>query len=179
MVELTVLRVVDLKELAKKCNIKLKSGNKANLIKQINSAGIKEDRLKDFIKKYEKKKGPSKIEAISSSKLENRIYELEQQMKFIMKKIENMDAKLSSKEIHPIAFSEYNIGNIKKKLISQIPKGDSKTIDEILRGKIFKKIPYNILEQAIVELIDEEIFDGTAGGSKFKVDDTIGRIIRR
>ena len=179
MVDLDVLRVADLKKLAKECKIKLKGTKKAEFIKQIASAGIKEDRLKELVDKYEKKKGTTKTKAESSSKLENRVYELEQQMRFMMKKIDDMDAKLSSKEIQPISLTEYDISNIKKKLISLIPKGDSKTIDEILKVKTFKKIPYNLFEQAIVELIDEEIFDGAAGRSQFKVDDTIGRIIRR
>jgi hypothetical protein len=176
MVNLNVLRVVDLRALAKECKIKLKSGRKADYIKQIQSAGIKEADLKELVDKYKKAKASGKA---NITKLEQRVDDLEKQMSFMMKKLGRIEAKISAKEIQPISNSDLNIYKIKQKLISLISKGDSRTVDELMQIKTFKKIPNYAIEQAIIELIDEEIFDGAAGGSKIKIDDSIGRIIRR
>ena len=52
MVNLNVLTVKLLERLAQECKITLKKGKKAEIIKQIISAGISENKLENLKKKY-------------------------------------------------------------------------------------------------------------------------------
>jgi len=180
MVNLKQLRVVELKELAKECDIKLKMKLKADIIQEIKGAGINDDYLESLVSKYKKSKPVSKkTTTTSTTKIETRINSLEKQVKFLMEKFNDIEYHLSMKEVQPKESTENDIKQIKDLLISSIPRADSLNIDEIYNSKPFNKVPFKIFEKAVIELIDDEYFDGSAGKSKYKIDGTIGRIIRR
>ena len=98
MVNLKQLRVVELKELAKECDIKLKMKLKADIIQEIKGAGINDDYLESLVSKYKKSKPVSKkTTTTSTTKIETRINSLEKQVKFLMEKFNDIEYHLSMK----------------------------------------------------------------------------------
>lgn len=187
MANLNNLTVAYLNKLAKECRITLKKGNKAEIIKQIKNAGISNDKLEKLAKKYlekyqEEKKQPKKKKDTGvsvESKLEQRVKQLEEQIKFLMSKINTIEIQLV-KGRKSISINETNsIEEVKYKIKSLILPGESITIDELLNIKELQELSLDLLKNAITDLIDDEIFDGSEGSSNKKIEGNIGRLIRR
>lgn len=187
MVDLEVLSKKNLEKLAKECNITLRSGNKANYMDQIINAGINENRLIKLVNKYPHTGRPSKKrakeisqqKAYSMTKIEERVNLLEEQVRFLMSKIGGVEVKLVQRESFDLASESNNSTSIGSIIKTHIPPGDSMTIDELIKIKELQKFSLNSIEQAIITLIDNEVFDVSQGGSIQKIGGNIGRLIRR
>ncbi len=187
MVDLDVLTKNSLEKLAEECNISLKSGNKGPLIKQIENAKIPEEKLKNLIDKYPQtgrpsKKGKKKQKLQPSStvsNLENRIAMLEKQVKFLMSKMDGVEVKLAQGESFAITSRTGYSSNIGAVIKAHVKPGESITIDKLIQLNDLQKFSLNSIEQAIIALIDNEVFDVSHGGSIQKIGGNIGRIIRR
>ncbi len=180
MVELKELSVNQLVQLAKDCNIKLKGRLKADKIKEIANSGIGEGKLQELFNKYYKPKKPIKRKPTKKgSTLTTRVVLLEKQVKYIMDKISSVELIISQLKPEKKGLSGNEYENIKRKILSLIKPGRSMTIDELYQIKEFKNYSPEKLGKAIDDLVDEELFDVSEGGSKLRIHDNIGRIIRR
>ena len=196
MVNLKNLTVPLLEKLANELGIKLnKKARKPEKIRQIKNADIDSKKLEDLYNKYiasksgkikvspskAKKAAPLKIKkaAPSKTKLEERVMLLEEQVRFLITKIDNIEGQITKQRNQDRSPPLGDIKTIKRTITSLISPGDSMTIDELRTKGKFKKYSWKLLEKAIIDLIDDEIFDGAEGKSKNKVERKIGRIIRR
>ena len=188
MVNLNKLTVKYIEDLANECKIPLKkSDNKKQKIQKILNSGISEMKLEPIFEKYlskcEASRKPKKSTKIksksSSSKLEERVSFLEEQVKFLMSKIGGVEVELAKERTSEVItnFSELNI--IKNIIKSNVLPGDSISIDELIKIKQLQKYSIKSIEQAIIDLIDDEIFDVSEGRSIQKISGNIGRLIRR
>jgi len=196
MVDLNELPVKYLDKIAKDCNITFKkSSNKAEKIRTILNASVPENNLKElsekYLNEYEASKRPKKpvkeisssiekLEAISSiEKLEDRVSLLEEQVKYLTSKIDKAEIKkveeISPEEIESIK----DIIEVKNIIKSKILPGDSISIDELTKIKELESFSMTIIEQAIFDLIDEDVLDSSEGDSIQKMNGTIARLIRR
>jgi hypothetical protein len=114
---------------------------------------------------------------VPSTGLENRINLLEDQVKFIMTKLDAVDVRLAS--LVPTITSLKDISTIKMGIKRLIPPGESMTIDELIKSKELQNVEWRILEKTLLDLVDDEVFDVSAGKSKKKIAGNIGRLIRR
>ncbi|HEY0090521.1 MAG TPA: hypothetical protein VGB37_16845 [Candidatus Lokiarchaeia archaeon] len=188
LIDLNKLTVKYLEEIAKECGISLnKSSKKSEKIRTITSAGISEEKLKElyeiFLSKYESTKKPTKrIESQSNSlitSLENKINLLEQQVKYLMSKMDGVENK--SDEIKGFKPSEKkgDLRDIEEIIISKIPQGASMAIDELIQIKALQEFSMKLIEQAIIELINDNIFNVLEGPSTQKIKGNIGRLVRK
>jgi len=188
LVNLNKLTVPYLNILGKELNITFKSSSKkADKIKTILNSGVSNSKLEELFKKYlnqhQSSKGKPKTAKKKplqvSVKLEERINMLEEQVKFLMSKIDNFEVFLAKERSSKQIGGGYNIYDVQLIIKSKVLPGDSISIDEIMNTKKLKKYPKNLIEKAIIDLIDDEIFDGSDGRSVQKIHGNIARIIRR
>ena len=188
MINLNKLTVPYLEKLAKEFKISFKSSDKKpDKIRKIKNAGIPEDRLEKQFKKYlaryeDSKKKPTSSKKKSSqpsSSLVKRIDLLENQIKYIMSKIGSIDIILAKDRTDQLVGGGFKIAEIQKLIKSSILPGDSISIDELISLHELDKYPKNLIEKAIINLIDDEIFDVSEGRSIQKILGNIGRLIRR
>lgn len=188
MVNLEKLTVAYINKLGKELNITFGSASKkADKIKAILKAGIPNHKLEELFNKYfheyqnskGKKITPSKKPAQVTVNLEKRVNMLEEQVKFLMSKIDNFEVFLAKERSSKFIGQGYNLYEIQNILKSKVSQGESISIDEIMNLKKLKKFPKNLIEKVIIDLIDEEIFDGSEGRSNQKIQGKIARLIRR
>ena len=101
--------------------------------------------------------------------LDTRMENLENKLDSIMKnqKMVKTTSKTSSEELK------------KEKIVSLFSPGDTLTIDQIISHPLFSSYEFKEIEKIILDLIDDEIFDGSGGRSKKKLRGNIGRLIKR
>ncbi len=180
IVELKKLKVNQLIQLAKECNLKLKGRLKEDKINEIEKSGIEEKKLQELFSKYYKPSKPIKSSPTKKeSALTTRVVLLEKQVKYIMDKISSVELIISQLKPEKKGLSGNEYENLKRKILTLIKPGKSMTIDEIYQIKEFKSYSLEKLGMAIDDLVDEELFDVSEGGSRLKIHDNIGRIIRR
>lgn len=188
MVNLNDLTIPYLKKLAKELNITLRSSDKkAEKIKTILKAGIPKPKLEVLYNKYlneyktsKGKKRSVKKKSISfPNKLEARINLLETQVKFMMSKIDSIEIQLAKGRVTGLIERDYSTSAIQNVIKSKVSPGDSVSIDEIISMNELQNYPMNVIEKAIINLIDDELFDGSEGHSTQKIKKNIGRLIRR
>ncbi len=178
------LTVPFLKDLAKECKIILdKKDRKADIIRKIENSELEQKKLQLLIEKfynqYMASKGKRKKQKVSTESLEKRIGLLEEQVKFLMSKIGGVEIKLA-KDVSPDLFGRTNeLINIKNIIKTKIFPGESMTVDELVKIKELRNFSLNILERAVNDLIDDEVFDASEGYSKKKIGGNIGLLIRR
>ena len=188
MVDLNKLTVHFLKELAKECKVVInKKDRKADIIKRIKNSGIQDKKLQLLYEKYynqykaskEKGKKTPKITRQYIESLEKRVGSLEEQVKFLMSKIGGVEVKLAKDRTSMVIGVSNNLINIKDIIKSKIIPGDSITVDELIKIKELQKFSLTLIEQAVNDLIDDEIFDASEGYSTQKIGGNIGLLIRR
>ena len=188
MFNLKRLTVPYLEKLAKELNVTFKSSdNKPDKIRKIKNAGIPEGKLEKAFKKYlahyeESKKKPTSSKTKSSqqsSSLITRIDLLENQMKYIMSKIGSIEIILAKDRTGELIGGGFKIAEIQNIIKSKILPRDSISIDDLISLHELDKYPKNLIEKAIINLIDDEIFDVSEGRSIQKILGNIGRLIRR
>ena len=188
MVNLIKLTVPYLNQLAKELSIKFKRGSKKpDKIKTILNAGIPDKKLDDLCTKYldqhQASKGKSRVTKKKPTNQNiistDRINLLEKQVKFIMSKIDNIEIQLAKGRSSKFTNGGYNLNDVQNIIKSKILSGDSVSIDEVMVIKKLKKFPRELIEKAILDLIDDEIFDVSEGRSVQKIQGNIGRLIRR
>lgn len=188
MVNLKRLTVPYLEKLAEELKITFKSSsNKPDKIRVIKNTGIPDNKLNELVNKYyaqyqvsrgklsETKKKPTKHPTF----LEDRIKLLEGQTKFIMSKIDEINVKLANLSSTDSSINTHDIQDIKNIIKSRILPGKSITVDELLRINRLNKFTKDLIYTAVIDLVDEEIFDVSEGNSKNKIQGYIGRLIRR
>jgi hypothetical protein len=180
MTELKKLTVPQLEKLAKECEIELKrSDKKAIKIAKIFEAGIEENRLKQLIAKYmSQKKLSRKSSKELISELKGRIRLLEDQVKFLMSKINVAEVTIGTKANRDVITVTSDLGDVKKFIKALLSPGESITIDELIEIKEIQKIPLVALKHAIYDLIEENIFQVEEGNSRQKIGGKIGTLIR-
>jgi len=188
VVNLNKLTVAYLEKLAKEFNIIIKSSSKkADKIATILNAGIPNAKLEELFNKYlaqyQASKGKPKVtkkKPIKQAvKLEERINLVEEQVKFLMSKIDSIEVHLAKERTSKLIGGGYNISDIQNVIKLKVLPGDSISIDEIISITELQKYPINLIEKAIIDLIDDEIFDVSEGRSIQKIQGNIGRLIRR
>ena len=180
MADLKDLTVPMLEKLAEECGIKLKkSDKKAAKIKKIKNAGIPASTLNSLIDKYLKEKKTKKLNVNEIiSELKGRIRLLEEQVKFLMSKINVSEVQITSKDNQKIMTITSNLEDIKKLIVSLIKPGESISIDELIEIKELQKIPLISLKHALFDLIDEGILKASEGKSRQKLGGTIAYLTR-
>jgi hypothetical protein len=188
MVNLNKLTVPYIIKLGKELNITFESSSKKDdKIKTILNAGISNNKLEELFSKYfnqyQASKGkPKKAKKKSvqiSGKLEERVNLLEDQVKYLMSKIDNFEVYLAKERSSKQVGGGYSLSDVQKIIKSKVPPGNSISIDEVMNIKKLRKYPKSLIEKAIIDLIDDEIFDGSEGRSSQKIQGHIARIIRR
>ena len=96
-----------------------------------------------------------------------------------MSKIDNIEVQLAKGRTSELIGGGYNISAIQNIIKSKVLPGDSISIDEIISIRELQKYPINLIEKAIIDLIDDEVFDASEGRSIQKLQKNIGRLIRR
>ncbi len=108
--------------------------------------------------------------------LEQRVNLLEQQVKYLMEKTTILDAQAArSKGLEDPRL----IQEAKSALRALFKSGESRTIDEIIAHPSMQQYPREVLDRAVITLVDDEVFDVSEGTSKLKVQGYIARLIRR
>ena len=188
LIDLNKLTVKYLEEIAKECGISLnKSSKKSEKIRTIANAGISEEILKElfekYLSKYESTKKPTKRSETQSSSLnsslENKINLLEQQVKYLMSKIEGVENKSDDIKAFTPPEKKDDLRDIEEIIISKIPQGASMSIDELIQIKELQEFSMKLIEQAIIELINDNIFNVFEGPSTQKIKGNIGRLVRK
>jgi len=189
MVDLNKLTVKYLEKLAEECRITFKkSSNKPAKIKTILNSGIPSNKIEKLFEKYfaeyKAKKKPSKVAkkkpvSIVTTKIEGRVKLLEEQVRFLMSKIDSVEIKIANLKTSNLIGTETDSLEIKNIIKSKILPGNSIAIDDLLDTRKLKKYSFEQIEKAIIDLIDDEIFDVSEGSSKTKIEGNIGRLIRR
>jgi len=177
LINLNSLIVKNIEKLAQECKITLKkSARKPDKIKTILNAGIPEDKLKQLYEKYFNEQSAVKPGSITTA---NRLKLIEDQIKFMMTKIDEFDVKLANLRSPDSSIDTNDILDIKNVIKSKILPGKSITVDELLNIKGLNKFTRDLIYKAVMDLVDEEIFDVSEGNSKNKIQGYIGRLIRR
>ena len=188
LIDFNKLTVKYLEEIAKECGISLnKSSKKLEKIRTIVNAGISEEKLKElyekYLSKYESTKKPTKKSKAQSntliSSLENKINLLEQQVKYLMSKMEGVENKSDSIKAFKPSEKKGDLSDIEEIIISKIPLGASMSIDELIQIKELQKFPIRLIEHAINKLINDNIFDALEGPSTQKIKGNIGCLVRK
>jgi hypothetical protein len=187
LVDLNELPVKYLDKIANDCNITFKkSSNKAEKIKIILNAGIPENNLKGLFEKYlneyeasKKPKKEVKGTPTSITKLEERVSLLEEQVKYLTSKINGASVKLTEGPASEGARESSDLIEVKSIIKSKLLPGDSIAIDELTKIKELESFSLTIIEQAIFDLIDEDVLDASEGDSIQKMNGTIARLIRK
>ena len=188
MVSLNKLTIPFLKELAKECKVVIKKEDrKSDMIKRIENSGIGNKRLQSLFEKYYSQYKSSRKKGKTIPKkpkqdfviLEERIRLLEEQVKFLMSKIGGVEVKLAREITPEIIGATNDLVNVKNIIKSKILPGDSITIDELTKLKDLQNFSITLIEQAINDLIDDEIFDASEGYSIQKIGGNIGLLMRR
>lgn len=189
MVDLNKLTVKYLEKLAEECRITFKKSiNKPAKIKTILNAGIPSNKIENLFEKYlaeiKAKKKSSKVakkkpESTATTKIVGRVKLLEDQVRFLMSKIDSVEIKIANLKTSNLIGTETDSLEIKNIIKSKILPGNSIAIDDLLDTRKLKKYSFEQIEKAIIDLIDDEIFDVSEGSSKTKIEGNIGRLIRR
>jgi hypothetical protein len=186
MVNLNRLTIPYIKKLAKECNIDLKRGRKAELIKQIEEAGIAEERLEKLVDKYLTEKKRAKIKKkknqLDIPELEKRISTLEEKVDMLIshftqtiqtiqpeegkKETEFVKAKELTHEKDKPLETKNDIMDFFKIILNS---GDSITVDELFKLERLQEVPLKSLEQAINELIKQDVLEVSDGPSIQKI----------
>ena len=188
MANLKTLTVLNLKKLANDNNIKLRSKKKVDIIAEIKNANLSDYILEDFISKNTnkrkkktsvKKSSKRLVSKDTNSDMELRVNRLEKQVKYLIAKIESIDLKITDSSNENYQGNPNQTNEIKLIITAIIPRNKSISMDNLKTQKKLRKFNWIAIEKAVSDLIDEEIFDGTESRSNFKVNNRIGRIIRR
>ncbi|TXT61759.1 MAG: hypothetical protein BAJALOKI2v1_10029 [Promethearchaeota archaeon] len=183
MVNLNVLTIPYIKKLAKECNIDLKRGRKAELINQIEEAGISENRLEKLVDKYLAEKKQAKIKKkkrqLNIPELESRISSLEEKMDILIEQVSQViQQKMPERDKELIKAEDISD---KPKESLDLPKdivayfehilspGDSITVDELFKLEELQNVPLKDLEEAINELIERGVIEVSDGPSIQKI----------
>lgn len=94
-----------------------------------------------------------------------------------MKKLSAIDVRLASNTQMTADLAD--LSPIKGHIKRLIPQGRSMTIDEIAHSDGLRNYEWAAIEKALIDLIDDEIFDATESKSSKKIAGNIGRIMRR
>jgi len=129
--------------------------------------------------KKKAKKVSKKSPTSAIVKLENRVGLLEEQVKYLMSKLGGVEVKLANEKAKDTIYSSKKIDIVKNRIKSRVLPGDSITIDDLTQIKELQKFSLSLLERAVNELIDDEIFDASEGYSVQKINGKIGLLIRR
>lgn len=179
--EITIPFLIDL---ANECKIRLdKKDRKDDIIRKIKKSGIEQKKLQSLIEKYYNQylasKGKKKTHKVSSGSLEKRVGLLEEQVKFLMSKLGGVEVKLA-KDVSSDLFERNNeLNNIKNIIKNKIVPGESMTVDELVKIKEIQSFSLSLIDRAVNDLIDDEVFDASEGYSKKKLGGNIGLLIRR
>jgi len=188
--KLNELTIPYIKKLAKECNIELKKGKKAYLIKQINNFKIPEEKLSKLIEKLIKEKKTTLKPNSAILSFETRIKNLEDQMAQIIIIINNMNENhwINNSTSEKPFFKDIFIENKKeinsiediKNFIQIILKiGDSITIDKLIKVKELQNVSLSLLKDSIKELIENKVLEAFDGVSTQKINGYIGKLIRK
>ena len=112
-------------------------------------------------------------------KIEGRINLLEKQVRFLMSKVDKLEVLLAKWRSSDLSIGDKNSSYIKNIIISKVNPRESISIDEILGIENLQKYSKTAIEKVIIDLIDDEVFDGSEGRSNQKILGNIGRLIRR
>ncbi|MFX0172246.1 MAG: hypothetical protein ACFE9L_10015 [Candidatus Hodarchaeota archaeon] len=101
--------------------------------------------------------------------VEERISDLETVISGIMEKLVEIETQIANVSLLTI-----------KSLIQQlIPRGESMTIDELADVLVLPGYDWNLFEQAIIDLIDNDIFEVSEAKSHRKIAGNFGRISKK
>jgi len=194
MPTLNDLTIPYIKKLAKELHIELKRGKKAELINQIEDAGINPKKLETLIEKYLKEKNQAKIKKrrklLDIPELEIRLEQLEKKVEYLIslisernitseKQVARKNQKISSTPKKVIEkFEITTLKDIKNFIKLILETGDAITIDELIRINELQNISLNLLKQAINELIEDGTLIAAEGNSIQKIEGNIGELKR-
>ncbi|MEJ2250790.1 MAG: hypothetical protein P8Y97_14205 [Candidatus Lokiarchaeota archaeon] len=206
MVNLNRLTIPYIKKLAKECNIDLRSGRKAELIEQIESANIPETKLENLIKRYLNEKRKNKIKRkkkqLNLFQLEQRVDDLERKLDLLLnkfspvyteknlvptkerlfhtKKLKRSLDNEKQKNSELTLQSPTNLDAIKEFISEYLNHGDKIKVDDLFKIDQLQKIPLTLITKAITQLIEEDILNVSEEGNSIqKIDGTISILIRK
>ena len=187
MVNLNKLRVPYLNKLAQELNISFKEkANKKAKMNIILDSNISEKKLSNMVsvlyKEQSSKKGQKTINKRipkSSTAIETRFNLIEEQIKFIMSKIAQIESNLAKNIPKRAKISKNLLNKIKDIIKSELSPGQTISIDNLLKIKKIENISISNIGRAIEELIDEEVLDCSDGRSTQKIGKDIAILIRR
>jgi Glu-tRNA(Gln) amidotransferase subunit E-like FAD-binding protein len=182
--ELEEYSVTILKKIAKEGGLKgYSSLNKNPLIKKLID-NITSQKLNFIRKNHLKIQKPAKKKSITKQKInmtliQENLTNIENRINHNLSRIERLEAKFAEFMGSDLNYDESQVYGIANYLKNLIKPGNSMTLDEIKENGKLRKYSWHLIEKSIRNLIDEEVFDGTEAISRLKIDDSIGRIIRR
>jgi len=112
-----------------------------------------------------------KSDSLQLGNLEQRITNIENQIRYILGKLDAMTIK--SSKITGLR----DLGEAKRSILSILATKKVISVDDL--QKRLSDIEWNTLESGVQELIDEEKIDGSEGRSERKIQGRIGLLIRR
>ncbi len=176
-----------LDKLAQDLNIDFgKKTLKDDKIKIILDSNISEKKLSNMVSVLYKEQNNQKGQKAkkkhipkSSTAIETRFNLIEEQIKFIMSKLTQIESRLAKNIPKKAKMSKNLMNKIKDIIKSELSPGQKISIDKLLKIKKFENISKSNIGRAIEELIDEEVLDCSEGKSIQKIGKNIAILIRR
>lgn len=194
MIDLNQWSLEHIKLIAKELGIKT-TGSKAIIIEKIQSMNLSDEILSSIVEKYPKTTSKSNQKSLKvgiksttksshtsdshiPSTIDQRIQNIEEQIKYIMQKLSQIEVRLASEDSRT-KISLNRISEIKSIILEDLQPGSNIKVDDLLQKPSLTNYSFEQIESAVIELIDEERLDFAEGSSKKKFRQTIARIIRR
>ena len=199
MADLTDLPPKQLKELAKALGMSNFPKTKAPLAKAIEKSYATHPLVMKTLKEYETaakepKKGAAKkaakktqpaaksldsaIESGGLRNLELRLGQIEKQIAFLMDKVAAIESHMGVSP-NPQATPQIDSSRLQKIIMKVVGARSSITVDDLLGEPMLRGVAEADIGRAVVDLIDQGVFDVSDANSRRKINGNIGLLIPR
>jgi uncharacterized coiled-coil DUF342 family protein len=110
--------------------------------------------------------------------INQKILQLENQIGFLMQKVSALETHLQSPQ-NPSFLQNGSVTKLKDLILQRTAGGKVISTDELRILPEIQPFPTQLIQQALLDLIDDEYFDVSEGSAKWKLPGNIGLLIRR
>lgn len=199
MADLTDLTLKQLKELAEALGMSKYPQKKEPLAQAIEKAYATHPLVVKTLQEYEtsvkgSKKAPAKktpkktqsavkgldsaIEMGGIRNIELRLGQMEKQIAFLMEKVAAIESHMGSSPT-PQAASQIESSRLQKMIMKAVGTRSSITVDDLLGDPMLHGVSEADISRAVVDLIDQGVFDVSDANSRRKINGNIGLLIPR
>ncbi|MCF2140552.1 MAG: hypothetical protein K9W44_10910 [Candidatus Lokiarchaeota archaeon] len=187
--QLNQWKISELRDFVKSNNLHATGRSKQEIIKKLQTllstkqceklvSAYMQKKTSSTKKSFVKKKRTSYNQSLTSNRqIINKINIIENQIRTLFTRINKIEDKLNSVFSESTANLNRNMA-LEPLLLTLIPRESGITIDNLLDQPELKNISKSLIEQAILDLVDDEKIMVSEGRSKQKIGGYIGRVSR-